>query len=360
MDNPFNHVLYIGPFDEFGGMGAVLNMYKKNIRDLKYVSTHHPSENSSKILSFIRVIFTISGTLLLDRDIKILHIHSAANGSFARKSVIALFGKLCGKKVAFHIHSGSFDHFYDKAGKFKILIKLLLHKMDCVICLSDQWYTFYTQKMGLEKVVIVGNPVELNPILTTQNNSGILNLLFLGMICDNKGIFDLIHYLSNNNYFRLDLINLKIGGNNQIDKLQELLSDPYLNAHIQFCGWVKADFKDKLLSECDLFILPSYFEGLPVSILEAMAFSKPIIATKVGGIPSVVKDGFNGWLFNPGQFKELDAILDQIFKHPSILADFGKNSYSTASQYAPALINQNLSNIYTQLMDPKPNHLTFK
>ena len=360
MDNPFNHVLYIGPFNEFGGMGAVLNMYKKNIRDLKYVSTHHSSENSSKILTFIRVIFNIAGTLLLDRDIKILHIHSAANGSFVRKSMIGLFGKLCGKKVAFHIHSGSFDQFYDKAGTFKVLIKTFLQKMDCVICLSDQWYTFYTQKMGLDKVIIVGNPVELNPMLSTQNNSGILNLLFLGMICDNKGIFDLIHYLRNNKYFRLDLIKLKIGGNNQIDKLQKLLIDQNLNAHIHFCGWVKDDYKDQLLSECDLFILPSYFEGLPVSILEAMAYTKPIIATKVGGIPSVVKEGFNGWLFNPGKFQELDVILDQIFKQPALLTEFGKNAHATACMYAPAIINHNLSNIYIQLMESDSSQLTYK
>jgi len=360
MNNPFIHVLYIGPFNEFGGMGAVLNMYKKNISDLKYVSTHQSSGNSSKILSFIKVIFNITGTLLLDRDIKILHIHSAANGSFVRKSMIGIISKLYGKKVVFHIHSGSFDHFYEKAGRFKVFIKLFLHKMDCVVCLSDQWYTFYTKKMGLERVVIVGNPVELNTVVTTHNNSGVLNLLFLGMICDNKGIFDLIQYLRYNKYFKLDLIKLKIGGNNQIDKLQKLLSDPCLNTHIQFFGWVKSDFKDQLLSECDLFILPSYFEGLPVSILEAMAYSKPIIATKVGGIPSVVTDGFNGWLFNPGKFQELDAILDHIFKQPAILADFGKNSYSIASQFAPAIINQNLSNIYTQLLESTSNQLTFK
>jgi len=360
MGNPFIHVLYIGPFDEFGGMGSVLNLYKKNINDLKYVSTHQSKKNNSKILSFILVILRITGTLLLDRDIKILHIHSAANGSFARKSIIGIISKLYGKKVVFHIHSGSFDQFYEKAGRFKVFIKFFLQKMDCVVCLSDQWYTFYTQNLGLDKVIIVGNPVELNPVVTTYKNSGVLNLLFLGMICDNKGIFDLIHYLRNNKYFNLDLIKLKIGGNNQIDKLQKLLIDPKLNEHIKFCGWVKADFKDKLLSECDLFILPSYFEGLPVSILEAMAYGKPIIATKVGGIPSVVTDGFNGWLFNPGKFQELDVILDHIFKQPAILADFGKNSYSTASQFAPAIINQNLSNIYTQLLESTSNQLTFK
>lgn len=360
MDATFNNVLYIGPFNEFGGMGSVLNMYKKNMQNIKYISTNPKNENSSKVFSFINVLVTLTCKFLLDRDIKIIHIHSAANASFVRKSMIGLFSKFCGKKTVFHIHSGSFEHFYANSGVFRPVIQFILKKMDCVICLSDQWFEFYTKKLGLEKVIVLGNPVEVQERLPKQYNSGILNMLFLGMICDNKGIFDLIEYLRTNKYFLANLIQLKIGGNKDTEKLLELLSDPILASNIQFCGWVKADYKHKLLSECDVLILPSYFEGLPVSILEAMAYSKPIIATNVGGIPSIVKDGFNGWLFTPGSFKELDFVFDQIFHNPSTLTNYGNNSFQMVSCFSPEIIHYHLSDIYAQLIGPTSNHLTYK
>ena len=78
-------------------------------------------------------------------------------------------------------------------------------------------------------------------------------------------------------------------------------------------GWVQNEAKQSTICSCDIYVLPSYFEGLPVSILEAMAMGKPIIATNVGGIPSIVQNGYNGWLFSPGKFNELNKIFDEIF-----------------------------------------------
>jgi len=70
-----------------------------------------------------------------------------------------------------------------------------------------------------------------------------------------------------------------------------------LNGQVKFLGF-RDDVAD-LLSVCDLFVLPSLFEGLPVSVLEAMAAGKPVVATRIGGTDEAVEDGRTGILVPP-------------------------------------------------------------
>jgi glycosyltransferase involved in cell wall biosynthesis len=350
MSSIFKKVLYVGPVNEFGGIGSVINMYAKHFDELNLISTSTSDASINKHFHFLNSFLKISFICITNSDIRILHLHSAAKGSFIRKSIIGLTGKLFNKKVVFHIHSGSFETYYKKAGIFQFLIQFILYNMDTVICLSEQWKHFYQEKLGLNNVIVIGNPVEIPELLEYQNDTNRIQLLFLGKICDNKGIFDLIDYLKSNLFFINNQIELLIGGDGEVDRLKQLLKDPCLNNKIIYCGWVQEDLKVQLLTNCDLYILPSYFEGLPVSILEAMAFGKPIIATNVGGVPSIVQNNQNGWLFNPGSFKELDTVFEQIFEKRDILSNYGKSSYIQVSQYAPELIQQDLTNLYQKLI----------
>jgi glycosyltransferase involved in cell wall biosynthesis len=351
MSTIFSKVLYIGPTSDFGGMGAVLNMYAKNIQDIKIVSTLNTVKNASKIGSLLNVVFQVNKKLITDKDIKLLHIHSASKKSFYRKVLLALLGKLYQKKVIFHIHSGSFDQFYKNAGYLKPGIKVFLQKMDMIICLSNEWKVFYSQKMGLKKVVVIGNPIEIHQLNISQFDNRILHLLFLGKICDEKGIFDLLNFLSNNKFFLNNQIRLTIGGIDQEERLNKLLANPIFSTKVKFIGWVTYPLKSKHFLGCDVFILPSYFEGLPVSILEAMSFGKPVIATDVGGIPSIVKEGYNGWLFDAGVFDQLDPILEEIFLNKGILTQFGSNSHNTAKQFSTSVIKAQLSQLYLSMIN---------
>ena len=121
-------------------------------------------------------------------------------------------------------------------------------------------------------------------------------------------------------------------------------------SNIEFHGWADESTKKQLLDECDIFILPSRYEGLPVSILEAMAYRKPIIATDVGGISSIVKPGYNGWLFDSNDIGQLDLILDEIFTNRLLLRTYGMNSYQEASKYSSEEVVHTLSGIYESLI----------
>ena len=354
MNEVFEKVLYIGPQKEFGGIGSVLEVYSKNIKNFNFIPTYpSPSSLNSgfkfkiyRITFFLKSVLLISKTLMFRKQIKILHIHSAANGSFFRKSVICFLGKIFRKKVIFHIHSGNFPTFYDKSGILKRYIKQTLKISDAVICLSKQWEDYYSNDLKLANTTIISNPVEIDQNEKVKKNTdGVIQLLFLGKVCDAKGVFDLIHFLESNKYFLNNKIKLTIAGNGEVDRLK-----PFLCQHIEFIGWVTDELKKKAISDCDIYILPSYFEGLPISILEAMASSKPIIATNVGGIPSIVSNKFNGWLIQPVSAKELEKVFEDIFNDMNILKIYGANSLKEAQKYRPEVIMEDLSKLYNALL----------
>ena len=349
MENIFNKVLFIAPDDKYGGIGAVLRTYAKQMKGFKCIATYPSIPIKSKSIFFILSVAQVIRTLLLDSNIKIIHLHSASNGSFLRKSLIAFIGRAFQKKIVFHLHGGGFKTFYEHANIFKPAIRTVLKSSDVVICLSKQWHDYYSNTLGLKNVVSISNPVEMSDEEDFIRVGPVVKLLFLGRICDDKGIFDLIEYLRNSKYFLEDRLRLFIGGVGENERLQAIIAEPFFKSNIEYYGWVDDNIKRQLLQEADVFILPSHYEGLPVSILEAMAFRKPIIATDVGGVSSIVKNGVNGWLLHPKNLKELDTVFAEIFDNRPLLYSYGLNSYREASKYSSKEIIKVLSNVYESL-----------
>lgn len=365
MNTVFSKVLFIGPVNEFGGIGAVLDSYRKNIPGFKFIPTFSSGSKRFKTVFFLKSLYRIVGRLLRDKEIRIVHVHSASNGSFIRKSIVSLIGKMFGKRIIFHIHSGGFKDYYYASWLRAMYIRFVLRISNCVICLSGEWLEFFSDHLKLRNVIIVGNPISISDCAAAKDRTDVLNLLFLGKICDDKGIFDLLNFLRTNHDFLSGKINLVIGGNGEDKRLISMLSDPVFHNRVRYEGWVQGSKKHDLICACDTFILPSYMEGLPVSILEAMGCSKPVIATKVGGIPSIIKEGYNGWLIDSGSFYKLDEIFERIFVNPGILRKFGINAKTEAGRFSEDAIFHRLAELYTAVVDKKmhfylPHESSFK
>jgi glycosyltransferase involved in cell wall biosynthesis len=349
MENIFCKVLFIAPDDKYGGIGSVLRSYSKNMQGFKCVATYPSIPIKSKFLFFTLSVARLLKILATDKKIEIVHLHSASNGSFVRKGFISIIAKAFGKKTVFHLHGGAFKSFYEQAHIFKPLIRLVLKSSDKVICLSPIWYDFYSNTLKIDRLAIVPNPVELCDSDPGLRIGPTLTLLFLGKICDDKGIFDLITYLRTSQYFLDNKIKLLVGGVGEHERLQAIISLSSIGSKIEYHGWANECVKRQLLEESDIFILPSLYEGLPVSILEAMAYRKPIIANDVGGVSSIVKNGYNGWLLQPGDLKQLDNVFNEVFENRPLLYSYGLNSYREASKYSSKEVIKSLSDIYESL-----------
>lgn len=326
-------VLFVGPDDRFGGIGAVLKIYRRSLPTFRFVSTYPADLRLSRNLFFLKALIRIITILVTQRQVKIIHIHAASRGSFIRKSIVLLLGKIFRKKIFFHMHSGGFKDFYNASGLFKQYISWIFSLSDKVICLSEDWLAYYTQTFPRAKITVLPNPVDPAYDHPFRKPEYPLHFLFLGKVCTEKGLFDLLDFLKNNVYFLSNRMRLHIGGNGDTERLYQLIESAPFHNNIIYHGWVDHGLKFKLLSDCDVFILPSHFEGLPMSILEAMAYSKPIIATDVGGISSLVSNGENGWLIKPHSLDNLPSAFDSIFQHREILLHYGKNSLTRSTKY---------------------------
>jgi glycosyltransferase involved in cell wall biosynthesis len=171
----------------------------------------------------------------------------------------------------------------------------------------------------------------------------------LGLIGDRKGVFDLLKVvkrLIDDAY----PIKLTIGGNGEIRRLLGEIKNYGIAKDVQYRGWIGDKERDLILRESDIFILPSYAEGMPMAILEAMAYSVPVVSTKVGGIPELISDGETGYLINPG---DLDALYKKIaymsenLNHMISIGERGREVI--CAKHNIQIITQQINEIYSGL-----------
>lgn len=351
MNRDFSNVLFVGPQNAYGGIGAVLRTYKKNMHHFNFIPTHKDHSKMLSTLYFIYSLYKINIFLLRNNHIKIVHVHSASKGSMIRKMMITLFALLYHKIAVFHMHGGQFKAYYNELTWSKFIFRKLLNSAHLFICLTEDWKQYYENELGIKNVLVLGNPIDVQSNLLLKPLGNELKLLFLGSINSKKGIFDLLEYLETNDYFKNGKISLTIGGTGEEEKLLHLIHASKYKHKIQFLGFVEGQLKQSAIESCDVFILPSYFEGLPVSILEAMSHGKPVIATQVGGVASIVKVNQSGWLFEAGNFKQLDAIFEEIIEGKCAFENLQVNAFNIAKTFSSQNILTDLSRVYKKLLN---------
>jgi glycosyltransferase involved in cell wall biosynthesis len=149
-------------------------------------------------------------------------------------------------------------------------------------------------------------------------------LLFLGRLGHRKGIFVLLEALAAVRS-RFRHVVLLCGGDGELDRVRAEVVRLDLSDNVTLLGWVKGAAKDELLESSTVFVLPSFDEGVPMSILEAMAWGLPVIATPVGGIPEVVTDGREGLLVAPGDADALGEAICRLLVDADLRAQMGRN-----------------------------------
>jgi glycosyltransferase involved in cell wall biosynthesis len=119
---------------------------------------------------------------------------------------------------------------------------------------------------------------------------------------------------------------------------------------VEFLGWVDNEKKSAVFNNSDVFVLPSYAEGLPISILEAMSYGKAIIATDVGGVSEIVRENENGILIEPGNQQQIKLAINNLLDHRELLSKFGAVSELIVQRYMPDAVIKKLEDLYKSLL----------
>lgn len=326
-------VLMIGPSRTVkGGMTSVVNNYfehKLNEKvNLKYLETIN---DKNKISKFIKEKTAIIKFKIIIKKYDIIHIHVASRRSTYRKIKYIKIAKKYNKKIILHIHGGGFKKFFEEEcnQNQKNWIKENINKCEKIIVLSDEWKEYFSKLTSTEKLEVIYNGVNVPKIKRREINNN--RILFLGRINKNKGIYDALECM---NLLKKNNVDFEfiICGDGENKKLISEIKRLDLKENVKFKGWINNNQREKELSDSSYFILPSYFEAMPVSILEAMAYGNVVISTNVGSIPKIIKSNKNGILVNPGDIKQLYLSLKKVIENKKMAESLSMKSIETIKE----------------------------
>lgn len=318
-----------------GGIRSVIEAYEAagfySAGRSRFIATHVEGGLFKRLVTALGVYLRVAAMLLPFR-VALLHLHMSMRGSFWRKAIFLLMGRLAGVPVVIHLHGSEFAVFYGaSAGWVKWMIRAVYDHASAVVVLSESWRQFVS---GLTKtpVVVIGNfvPDRYEPQRAAGSRKQ-RSVLFLGQFGARKGIYDLLSAFVEVRK-RVPGAVLYCGGNGEVDKVRATVAELGLDGAVHVPGWVSGDGKLDLMHQCGIFVLPSYNEGLPMAIIEAMSFSMAVVSTTVGGIPELV-NGDNGVLISPGDQAQLASALVNLLERPdaelSALGAASRQRYET-------------------------------
>jgi len=297
--------------------------------NVRYVVTHVEGGYLRKSFCFVGATARAL-RMLMSGDVTVVHAHVSSRGSFWRKALLLWLARRFGVATIFHLHDGRFAEFAATGfggGLLRRCIRRTLETSSLVIVLSARWRDWVRGFAPRARVRVIGNPVRCPPDLEAikQRNpqhSQVGRILFLGKIGEHKGAFDLIEAFA-----RFDALipgwRLAVGGNGDVERFLAEAQRLGVRDSVDYLGWVTGRQKDFELAATDIFVLPSYGEGMPMSVLEAMAFGLALITTPVGGIPDLMQPDRHGLWVNPGDVPGLVQCLERLANSPELRARLG-------------------------------------
>lgn len=263
----------------------------------------------------------------------IVYVPVAQNSlSFFRDGLFILIGRWFSRaRTIIHYHGGeSFLTFWRNANSImKWYIPFVLKRVDVAIVLGERLQYIFNSIVA--RVVAVPNGItfksELKPY--RRHNGGVVSVSYLGGLFKAKGVVDMVRaaplVLEKSNSVRFRFAGEWWAQEPHTKcEVKQILRDLHIESHVSFLGKIVGEAKDRYLLETDIFVLPSWSEGLPLVILEAMAAGCPVIATNVGAIPEVVVDGVTGILVEKRNPQQLAHAIVTLIDNPDLRRRMGE------------------------------------
>jgi glycosyltransferase involved in cell wall biosynthesis len=350
------HVAIIGPdLDARGGIASVARAWLEapTLADVKmdYVGTMRDGRGPRKALGMARRQAAFVGRLARGWRPDLFHIHLSYFTSFYRKMAYFEQAKATGAAVIVHIHAPDLDEFNDARRVHGAAMRHVFSRADRTVVLSKDMAKTVRRITGDDAAIeILYNPVALDGPAPIRPPTDHPTALFLGEIGQRKGTWDLVEAIPAV-LEQVPHARFRIGGNGDVDRLNARVAELGLQHAVTVLGWVTGADKQRELIDADLLVLPSYQEGLPMSILEAMGVGLPVVSTPIAGIPEAVIDGRTGLLVPPGNTQELAAALSRLLSTPDLRADMGAAARARAQDvFALDVVTAQLRDLWAAVL----------
>ena len=327
-------VLHIGPCDTPGGMAKVMHILAENPPegwDAELLSSHKIGNPITKWLAYRKAKKKFKKILLSkDNHIDVVHVHTASDWSWWRKKRFVALARKFSIPCIIHIHSGKFDSWMKtpNSKRAKKIRTFINDTNSIIVVLSSEWKKRLQPYVGHSYVI--HNPVDPSIVHNKDISREQNQILLLGRNDAVKG-----------HDFAISLGESLVG---TIPDLKLVMTgiDRNTKPWIEAKGWVSEQEKLELLQKSSLLIMPSAYEGQPLTILEALACGLPCLASdRVMGLPGIVEHA------------EFGSVEDWSIKVENMLMkEFDvKDLISASKPYEINNIIQEWKRIYENLFD---------
>ena len=323
----------VGP-KRVGGMWTVAENYITNEWfnqkvELSYVATSTNGSLLTRSLCMLWGYVQIFWKLLF-AQIDIVHVHMAEKGSTFRKGKVAQWSKRFHKKVIIHLHAGPFMAWYATLTPIKQKkVREIFATADKVLVLGEYWKRELTAIIEPNKLEVLYNGVKCldeNPYSLQSKD-----IVFFGVLKKEKGIYDLIDAIEILEPNLAPDIKVRLCGTDLEGNIPKYIRDKNLQERIIMEGWVGSERKDQVLRNAMISVLPSYFEGLSMTVIEAMAYGVPVVTTNISTMGEVL--GEKSILVQPGNSLELASVLRSFIEQNDLRSQYSKAGFLRVQNY---------------------------
>jgi glycosyltransferase involved in cell wall biosynthesis len=309
-------IVMVGPgLDVRGGVSGVERLLLNSLPDdvhATHIATMVEGGKWAKALTFAKSLGQLAWELRKHPDV--VHIHFASGASNVRKIIMARLAMAFGANVIMHAHGGYYQKHWEQMSPTLRTITLgTLLRAKRLVVLGEGWREFF-ESIGIPKhrIVVAPNPVVLPESVPPRDETGTVRFVYFGLITARKGVFDLVEAIARLSPECRARVHFTLAGNGELGPLRERVTSLGVQDIVEIRAWVDPIERDKLLASANAFVLPSHTEGLPMSLLEAMAWGLPPLCTPVGSIPEYVIDGANGMLVPPADVSKLAEAIEKL------------------------------------------------
>lgn len=303
----------LDPKVNVSGISAVTQFIISNNKDVDYIHFEVGRKDAESQGALSRVTRILRNKkewkeLLIQHKDAIVHYNiPLMKAAIVRDYMLLKVAHNLGMPIVLHVHGGIYIKERNRPWYIKKLIKKIFSWSKHIIVLGEEEKNILEEDFALKNVISLPNCIDLsiakefNRDITSKET---LDILYLGRIEPNKGIdyiFDACSTLKEKGVnFHLHFAGKEEIEGQYVPKFKEVLGNQFT-----FHGIVSGEKKTEVLKKCDIFLMPSFFEGLPMSLLETMSFGQVPVVTAVGSIPTIVTEGENGMIIGVKNSKDI-------------------------------------------------------
>lgn len=352
----------LDPMVNVSGVSAVVNFIIANNKHADYIHFKQGKSDEENGCLFNRIKRIVWDYVkwrgfLKEHNATLIHYNlSMEVNSILRDVPFILYAYRHKRRIVAHIHGGKFLFETNYPFIIKMFLKKLFSMNIPFIVLSEKEKEAIGTEFPHSKLYVLPNAIDLADASNFRRVvcGKQLDVLFLGRITPEKGIEYILtacKILKENGIkFMLHVAGKENGESHYIEDFEKALGEKCF----KYEGVVYGESKQSLLKQCNIFLLPSFYEGLPMSLLESMSYSEVPVVTNVGSVGKVVNNKENGLLVEVKSAQSIVDAITELYNNKKELERLSENAKNTIfSMFNPQEYIDKLNTIYSNTPPPR-------